>query len=51
LAKLRIAVLDGADKAATLEREAGELAAIFASIAMKVASRLNHEAPPKRARK
>jgi four helix bundle protein len=50
LAKVRIAVLDGADIVAALEREAGELSAIFATIAMKVASRLNHETP-KRARK
>jgi four helix bundle protein len=51
LAKVRLAALDGSDRVTELEREAGELSAIFATIAMKVASRLNHETLPKRARK
>ena len=50
LAKVRVATLDGSDRVAELEREAGELSAIFATIAMKVASRLNHEIPPKKLR-
>ena len=50
LAKVRVATLDGSDGVAELEREAGELSAIFATIAMKVASRLNHEIPPKKLR-
>jgi len=51
LAKVRLAALDGSDRVTELEREAGELSAIFATIAMKVASRLNHGTLPKRARK
>jgi hypothetical protein len=51
LAKVRLASLDGADRIVDLEREAGELCAIFATIAMKVATRLNQESPPKKARK
>ena len=48
LAKLRMASLDGHDRVAELEREAGELCAIFATIAMKVAKRLELEKPVKR---
>lgn len=50
LAKLRVAALDGSDRVLELEREAGELSAIFATIAMKVASRPNQETPPKKLR-
>lgn len=50
LAKVRIASLDGHDRVADLEREAGELSAIFATIAMKVANRLNQETPPTKRR-
>ena len=50
LAKVRMASLDGHDRVAELEREAGELSAIFATIAMKVATRLNNETPPKKRR-
>jgi four helix bundle protein len=48
LAKLRMASLDGHDRVADLEREAGELCAVFATIAMKVAKRLELEKPGKR---
>lgn len=51
LAKVRLASLDGSDRIADLEREAGELCAIFATIAMKVATRLNQETLPKKSRK
>ncbi len=51
LAKVRLASLDGSDRIVDLEREAGELCAIFATIAMKVATRLNQETPPKKVRK
>src|SRR5687768_14024619 len=51
LAKVRLASLDGSDRIVDLEREAGELCAIFATIAMKVATRLNQETPPKKRRK
>jgi hypothetical protein len=40
--------LDGHDRVADLEREAGELSAIFATIAMKVANRIKQDTPPKR---
>ena len=50
LAKVRMASLDGHDRVADLEREAGELCAIFATIAMKVATRLSNETPPKKRR-
>ena len=48
LAKLRMASLDGHDRVADLEREAGELCAVFATIAMKVAKRLELEKAAKR---
>jgi four helix bundle protein len=51
LAKLRLAALDGSDRIVDLEHEAGELCAIFATIAMKVATRMSHETPPKKSRK
>ena len=38
--KIRMASLERHDRIADLEREAGELSAIFATIAMKVAARL-----------
>ncbi len=50
LAKVRMASLDGHDRVADLEREAGELTAIFATIAIKVATRLSNETPPKKRR-
>ncbi len=43
LAKLRLGRLDVYEKVADLEREAGELSAIFATIAIKVAHRLARE--------
>ncbi|MDO8681015.1 MAG: four helix bundle protein [Acidobacteriota bacterium] len=43
LAKLRLGQLNGFQKVADLEREAGELCAIFATIAIKVAHRLERE--------
>ena len=43
LAKLRLGRLNGFEKVADLEREAGELSAIFATIAIKVAHRLGRE--------
>jgi four helix bundle protein len=46
LAKVRMASLDGHDRVGDLEREAGELSAIFAAIAMRVARRLELEKPP-----
>jgi four helix bundle protein len=48
LAKLRLGRLDGYEKTADLEREAGELSAIFATIAIKVAQRLARESEEKR---
>lgn len=53
LAKIRIANLDGRDQVANLEQEAGELSAIFATISIKVAARVqSHElSKPGRARK
>ncbi len=52
LAKLRLGRLDVYEKVADLEREAGELSAIFATIAIKVAHRLARESKktPQRAR-
>ena len=50
LAKVRMASLDGHDRVADLEREAGELSAIFATIAIKVANRLNQDTPHKKRR-
>jgi len=47
LAKLRMASLDRGEQVAELEREAGELCAIFATIAMKVARRIDLEAAAK----
>jgi len=43
LAKVRLAQLDRSDGTLDLEREAGELCAIFATIAKKVADRLDRE--------
>ena len=43
LEKLRLARLDNFDATSDLEREAGELSAIFATIARKVADRLERE--------
>lgn len=48
LEKLRLARLDHFEAVLDLEREAGELCAIFAAIAMKVAKRLELEKPGKR---
>jgi len=51
LAKLRLGQLNGFEKVADLEREAGELCAIFATIAIKVAQRLERESKkPQRTR-
>lgn len=48
LAKLRLAKLDAWEPARNLEDEAGDLAAIFATIAIKVAGRLERESTPRR---
>jgi four helix bundle protein len=45
LAKVRLASLDRCGEVAELEREAGELCAIFATISMKVSQRMDREAP------
>ncbi len=51
LAKVRMAALDRSDKVQDLEREAGELCAIFAAIAIKVARRLDLEGAAKPGRR
>lgn len=43
LAKLRMGSLDGSGASVDLEREAGELSAIFATIALNVARRLERD--------
>jgi four helix bundle protein len=48
LAKVRLAQLDRSDGTLDLEREAGELCAIFATIAKKVADRLDREKPARK---
>lgn len=48
LAKLRLAKLDAWEAASTLEDEANELSAIFATIALKVAGRLGQESKTRR---
>jgi four helix bundle protein len=48
LAKLRLAKLDGWDKMAQLEDEAVQLSAIFATIAIKVAARLERDPKTRR---
>lgn len=48
LAKLRLGSLDNHDKTSGLEGEAGELAAIFATIARKVERRLEAKAASRR---
>jgi four helix bundle protein len=48
LAKVRLGSLDGGDRTLVLEREAGELAAIFATIALKVERRLEAKASSRR---
>lgn len=48
LEKIRIARLDRCEALLESEREAGELAAIFAAIAMKVGQRLEREKPSKK---
>lgn len=45
LSKVRMASLDCHDRVTDLEREAGEVCAIFAAISMKVARRLDQEKP------
>jgi four helix bundle protein len=47
LAKVRLAQLDRSEDTLDLEREAGELCAIFATIAKKVADRIDREQPSK----
>jgi hypothetical protein len=51
LAKLRLGALDGVDKVGGLEQEADELAAIFATIAVKVERRLEREKAARRRKK
>lgn len=48
LVKLRMGLLDSCDKTPALEREAGELVAIFATIALKVERRLEAKTPSRR---
>ena len=48
LAKLRLAQLDAWDLVGTLEEEAVELSAIFATIAIKVSGRLERESRTRR---
>ena len=48
LEKLRLAQLDRFEATPDLEREAGELCAIFATIAKRVADRLEREKPSKK---
>jgi four helix bundle protein len=48
LVKLRLAQLDGWQALANLEDEAGQLSSIFATIAIKVASRLERESRARR---
>lgn len=48
LAKLRLGKLDAFERLASLEDEAGQLCAIFATIAIKVANRLQREGAARR---
>lgn len=48
LAKLRLGKLDAFERLALLEEEAGQLSAIFATIAIKVANRLQREGKTRR---
>jgi four helix bundle protein len=48
LAKLRLAKLDAFEQLAQLEDEAGQLCAIFATIAIKVSNRLQREGKTRR---
>ncbi len=48
LVKLRLGKLDGFEPLAAAEDEAGQLCAIFAAIAIKVANRLQQEGNPRR---
>jgi len=48
MAKLRLGALDGCGRTPALEREAGELAAILATIALKVERRLEAKASSRR---
>lgn len=51
LVKLRVAKLDAFEQLAQLEDEAGQLCAIFATIAIKVANRLQREGKTRRSSK
>jgi hypothetical protein len=50
LAKVRLGSLDSLEKIAGLEQEADQLAAIFATIVLKVLRRLEAESPSRRHR-